>query len=66
MAGVMKVRDTHGHALYIVPAKIREVFIAMGNVVIEWDNGDKKTIETDNASEVLDAIVQALEEYYSK
>jgi len=62
MAGVLKVKDTQGHEIFIVPAKIREVFTAMGNVVIIWDNGDKKTIDTNDARKMLGEIVKAMEE----
>ncbi|MCD4828663.1 MAG: hypothetical protein K8R90_04430 [Candidatus Cloacimonetes bacterium] len=66
MTGMMKVKDTQGHTLYIVPAKIREVFIAMGNVVIVWDNGNKRTIETSNAKALIEEIIAAVEDFYHR
>lgn len=57
MINVCKITDAQGQTHYINPFKIREVLIAMGNVVIVWDNGDKKTIDTNEAQKVLKKIL---------
>ena len=66
MKGILKIHDGQGHEHYIVVAKIREVFTAMGNLVIVWDNGDKKTIDTTDAKKMLGEVVAATDAFYTK
>ena len=61
MQYVLKIEDAQGHTHYLAASKIREVFIAMGNVVVVWDNGDKKTIDTNDAKGTLKKIISGME-----
>ncbi len=57
--------DEHLGNNYIVIPKIREAHTALGNVVITFDNGDRRTLDVADAARTLAEIVAALEEYYT-
>jgi hypothetical protein len=65
MQPVLSCKDTHGDTIHLVIPKIREVFKAMGNVVIVFDNGDRRTVETNDANSLIEEILTALRTFYS-
>lgn len=50
---------------YIVIPKIREISKALGNVVITFDNGDRRSLMVDKPDEVISTMLQALEDYHN-
>lgn len=64
MRALWAVREHDQISSLIVIPKIREIFKAMGNVIVVFDNGDKKTIETIDAKGTMEKIVNAVETYY--
>ncbi len=53
-----------GMAMIVVP-KIREIFKSLGNVVLVFDNGDKRTIDTTDANKTLKDITRQIELFYT-
>lgn len=66
MKNIISFKDPHLGNVFIVLAKIREVCKGLGSVVLTYDNGDKRTIDSKNQDELMNQIVEALEEYYKK
>ena len=64
MKSILKLNDVSDGDLVIVIPKIREVVKAMGNAVIVYDNGNKRTINTDNANKTIEEIAKAIESFY--
>jgi hypothetical protein len=51
---------------YLVIPKIREISKALGNVVVTFDNGDKKTLAVDDPKAVIESMLEVIEQFYSK
>jgi len=66
MKAIYRYNDEHIGRNYIVIPKIREAHTALGNVVITFDNGDRRTLDVADAAQTLEEIVEALEEYYTR
>ncbi len=66
MKAIFTYMDEHLGKNYIVIPKIREAHTALGNVVITFDNGDRRTLDVADATRTLAEIVAALEEYYAR
>lgn len=49
---------------YIVIPKIREIHNALGNVVITFDNGDKRALEVDDAKATIEQMIAVIEDFY--
>ena len=49
---------------YLVIPKIREIAKALGNVVITFDNGDKKTLAVDEPDAVIKLMLNVINHYY--
>ena len=64
MSVILRVKDVQVGNLVIVLSKIREAHLGLGNVVIVYDNGDRRTIETSDARKTLKDITDAIEKYY--
>ena len=56
--------DEHLGKSYIVIPKIREISKALGNVVVTFDNGDKKTLAVDDPSAVIAQMLEVIESFY--
>lgn len=54
----------HGDLTVVVP-KIREFYHGLGDVVIRFDNGDTRTIHTDNIDRTMKEIEEALISFYN-
>ncbi len=65
MKSVLELSEEHKGIAVIVIPKIREVFKSLGNVVLVFDNGDKRTIDTPNANELVQDIMRKIELYYT-
>ena len=50
---------------YIVISKIREISRVLGNVVLTFDNGDKRTLAVDDTQAVIQQMLDAIEKFYS-
>ncbi len=66
MNNVFEYNDEHLGKCYLVIPKIREISKALGNVVITFDNGDKRSLMVDDPNAVIDQLLQALEAYHSR
>ncbi|PID29944.1 MAG: hypothetical protein CSB55_00770 [Candidatus Cloacimonadota bacterium] len=49
---------------YIVIPKIRELTVALGSVVIIYDNGDRYTINTLHAGKIIKEISELINDFY--
>ncbi|HNU54545.1 MAG TPA: hypothetical protein PLL58_02210 [Candidatus Syntrophosphaera sp.] len=49
---------------YIVIPKIREISRVLGNVVITFDNGDKRTLAVDDTQTAIQQMLEAIEKFY--
>ncbi|MCB5295753.1 MAG: hypothetical protein RBQ67_05510 [Candidatus Cloacimonadaceae bacterium] len=59
---IFEYKDEHLGKSYIVISKIRELTKALGEIVITFDNGDKRVVSVDNPDETLAALLKALRE----
>ncbi len=50
---------------YIVIPKIRELSRVLGNVVLTFDNGDKRTLAVDDTQAAIQQMLDAIEKFYS-
>ncbi|HOY83683.1 MAG: hypothetical protein LHW45_01515 [Candidatus Cloacimonetes bacterium] len=50
---------------YIVIPKIREISRVLGNVVLTFDNGDKRTLAVDDTQAAIRQMLEAIEKFYS-
>ena len=66
MKNLYEYNDEHLGKCYIVIPKIREISKALGNVVITFDNGDKRSLMVDDPNSVIAALLEALESYLSR
>ncbi len=65
MKAVFTYDDEHLGKCYIVIPKIREISKVLGNVVITFDNGDKRTISVDDTNAAVAQMLEAIEAFYS-
>ncbi|HPY96116.1 MAG TPA: hypothetical protein PL063_02760 [Candidatus Cloacimonadota bacterium] len=65
MKPIITFKDNHLGEIHIVIPKIREVTRGLGSVVITYDNGDKRNIDTKNQTELLNEITNAISDYYN-
>lgn len=65
MKAIFTYDDEHLGKSYIVLSKIREISKALGNVVITFDNGDKRTLSVDDTTAVIKQMLEAIEAYYA-
>ena len=65
MKSVFNYKDPHLGNIFLVIPKIREVSKGLGGVMIIFDNGDKKNIESKKPDELMTNIVQMIEDYYA-
>jgi hypothetical protein len=65
MNNIYEYHDEHLGKCYIVIPKIREITKALGNVVIVFDNGDKRSLMVDEPDAVIALLLKALEEFYA-
>jgi len=63
MQNIFEYKDEHLGKNYIVISKIRELTKALGEIVITFDNGDKRVISVDNPDETLALLLKALREH---
>jgi membrane protease subunit (stomatin/prohibitin family) len=64
MKAIIDLSKFDDNTHFIIIPKIRELTIAMGSVVIVYDNGDRHTIDTLQARDVIAEITEAIENYY--
>ncbi len=50
---------------YLVIPKIREITRVLGNVVVTFDNGDKRTLAVDDTQAAVQQMLDAIEKFYS-
>ena len=65
MKAIFTYEDEHLGKSYIVIPKIRELHKALGNLVIVFDNGDKRTLDVPDANQSMAQILQVIEDFYS-
>lgn len=66
MSAVFTYQEGHTGKIHIVIPKIREITKAMGNVILTFDNGDRKTLDVADADELIEHLVKELEDYYNR
>lgn len=64
MKSVFEYTDEHLGRCFIVVPKIREVSKALGNLVITFDNGDKRSIIVDDTNQAIQDILDAINKFY--
>ena len=64
MKSIYVYEDENMGKTYIVIPKIREIHNALGNVVITFDNGDKRALEVDDAKATIEQMIAVIEEFY--
>ncbi|MFO7660716.1 MAG: hypothetical protein R6V77_07370 [Candidatus Cloacimonadaceae bacterium] len=65
MKAIYTFEDEHTGKDFVIISKIREVQTALGNIVITFDNGDKKTFFVDNLKQTLEHLILSIQAYYS-
>lgn len=65
MKAIYTFEDEHTGKDYVIIPKIREVQSALGNIVVTFDNGDKKTFSTDNLKQTMEHLILSIQAYYS-
>jgi hypothetical protein len=65
MKAIFTYDDEHLGKSYIVLPKIREISKALGNVVVTFDNGDKRTLAVDDTNAALKQMLEAIESFYA-
>ena len=66
MKNIYEYNDEHLGKCYLVIPKIREISKALGNVVITFDNGDKRSLMVDDPDAVIQGLLEALETYHAR
>lgn len=61
MKKVFEYKDEHLGKSYIVISKIREIHKTFSDLVITFDNGDKRVLSVEDPLDTLKALIQALE-----
>ncbi|MDD3535316.1 MAG: hypothetical protein PHC50_04130 [Candidatus Cloacimonetes bacterium] len=62
MKKVFEYKDEHLGKSYIVISKIREIHKTFSDLVITFDNGDKRVLSVEEPMGTLKALIAALEE----
>lgn len=65
MKAVFTYDDEQLGKSYIVIPKIREISKVLGNVVVTFDNGDKRTLDVDDAQTVIQLMLDVIENFYA-
>lgn len=65
MKAIFTYEDEHLGKSYIVIPKIREISTVLGNVVVTFDNGDKRTLAVDDTRAAIAQMLEAIEAFYS-
>jgi len=65
MKAIYTFEDEHTGRIYILLPKIREVATALGNIVITFDNGERKSFEVPNLKQTMEHLLQSIEAYYA-
>ncbi len=65
MKAVFTYDDEQLGKSYIVIPKIREISKVLGNVVVTFDNGDKRTLDVDDAQTVIQQMLDVIEKFYA-
>ncbi len=65
MKAIFTYDDEHLGKSYIVIPKIREISKALGNVVVTFDNGDKRTLAVDDTTAAVKQMLDAIEAFYA-
>ncbi len=65
MKAVFTYDDEQLGKSYIVIPKIREISKVLGNVVLTFDNGDKRTLDVDDANAVIQQMLEVIERFYA-
>ena len=65
MKAIFTYEDEHLGKTYIVLPKIREISKALGNVVVTFDNGDKRTLAVDDTTAAVKQMLDAIEAFYA-
>ena len=65
MKAVFTYDDEQLGKSYIVIPKIREISKVLGNVMITFDNGDKRTLDVDDAQTVIQQMLDVIEKFYA-
>lgn len=66
MKAIFTYEDEHMGKSYIVIPKIREISNALGSVVVTFDNGDRRTLDVDDARAVIKQMLETIEAFYSR
>lgn len=66
MKAVFEYSDEHLGKCFLVIPKIRELSRALGNLVITFDNGDKRSIMVDDTAQAMKSILEAIEQFYDR
>ncbi len=66
MRSIFTYDDEHLGKSYIVIPKIREISKALGNVVVTFDNGDKKTLAVEDPNSAIEQMLSVIEAFYGK
>jgi hypothetical protein len=64
MKSIYTFRDPHLGSVNIVIPKIREVSKGLGSVVVTYDNGDKRNLESKQPDDLIAELVKLIEECY--
>ena len=64
MKAVIKLKDSEVGNISIVIPKIRDYHKSFSSVVINYDNGDRRSIEGQNLNAIIDQLDEAIENYY--
>ncbi|MDP2172548.1 MAG: hypothetical protein Q8M98_00835 [Candidatus Cloacimonadaceae bacterium] len=65
MKAIFTYDDEHLGKSYIVIPKIREVAKALGNLVITFDNGDKRSLAVADADAAITEILETIQKFYA-
>ena len=63
---IFSYKDEHVGYIHIVIPKIREVSKGLGCVVVTYDNGDKRNINTTDADNLMSRIVTQIDDFYNE
>lgn len=62
---ILKFHDMQHGELTIVVPKIREIYHGLGDIVIRYDNGDARTLQTSNVEQSMKELEDAITEFYN-
>lgn len=64
MRAIIKFQDSEVGDITIVLPKIRDYHKSFSSVVITYDNGDRRSIESNDLNAIVKQLDEAIEEYY--